>query len=69
MRLTNFARLIAPLLIVGTTVGCDTDLYSDTSACRDGDANTVCPIDGSRDGPEPSDAIGPVNAAEKREVS
>ena len=69
MRLTNFTRLIAPLLIAGTTAGCDTDLYSDTSACRDDDANTVCPIDGSRDGPEPTDANGSANAAENREVS
>lgn len=27
-------------------------MYSDTPACRDGDANTVCPVDGSRDGDE-----------------
>jgi len=43
-------RQILALLLLCFASACDTDMYFDTSACRDGDANTVCPIDGSRDG-------------------
>ncbi|NUT00481.1 MAG: hypothetical protein HOP96_05855 [Sphingomonas sp.] len=41
-------RLIAAMLLA-SLAACDTDMYGNTSACRDGDANTECPIDGSRE--------------------
>jgi len=43
----RFSGLLGMLLAISA---CDTDTYQDTSACRDGAWNTVCPIDGSRDG-------------------
>ena len=41
--------VVAPV----ATSACDTDMYQNTTACRDNDANAVCPIDGSRDEEEP----------------
>jgi hypothetical protein len=51
---TKTARIAAALLVLLMTSACDTDLYSNTAACRDDDANTVCPIDGSTDSLENS---------------
>lgn len=42
-------RQISALLLL-CLAACDSDMYFDTAACRDGDANTACPVDGSRDG-------------------
>lgn len=48
MTIYRFSVLLGGLLAL---MACDTDLYQDTSACRDDDPNTVCPVGGSRDGP------------------
>jgi len=58
MTISRCSLLLGALLAFS---GCDGDLYQDASACRDDDANTVCPIDGSRDGPAKSDNE-PLNA-------
>lgn len=57
MTISRFKVAVLPACLL--VAACDTDLYTDTRACRDGDWNTVCPIDGDRDGTPPngSDAV------------
>ena len=43
------SRILVAILLM-CVAACDSDMYSDTGACRDGDANTECPVDGSKDG-------------------
>jgi hypothetical protein len=46
MTIFRFSRVVGMLLALSA---CDSDLYQNTSACRDDDANTACPVDGSRE--------------------
>jgi len=65
MTIFRFSFLLGGLLAVAA---CDTDLYQDTSACRDDDWNTVCPIDGDRDGTPPNEPTAPAVAARSQSV-
>lgn len=64
MAFRKCSKFMVLTALIGAVVACDSDMYSDTTACRDYDASTVCPIDGSRDGPTASNKSLDANSAE-----
>lgn len=56
MIISRFSAIVASLLLLAA---CDTDMYQDTSGCRDDDSTTNCPLD-EPDKSQPDAAKSPV---------